>query len=145
MSDMNMQIFWLAALIILLLIEIATMGLTTIWFAGGALVAVIVTLIGGPIWLQIVLFLLVSLLLLFFTRPLAMKYFNRERIKTNVDSVIGKQVIVQEQIDNIKGTGRVTLEGNEWTARALQSDRIYEPSEIVVVKEVKGVKLIVEK
>lgn len=142
---MNMQIFWLAALIILLLIEIATMGLTTIWFAGGALVAVIVTLIGGPIWLQIVLFLLVSLLLLFFTRPLAMKYFNRERIKTNVDSVIGKQVIVQEQIDNIKGTGRVTLEGNEWTARALQSDRIYEPSEIVVVKEVKGVKLIVEK
>lgn len=142
---MNMQIFWLAALIILLLIEIATMGLTTIWFAGGALVAVIVTLIGGPIWLQIVLFLLVSLLLLFFTRPLAMKYFNRERIKTNVDSVIGKQAIVQEQIDNIKGTGRVTLEGNEWTARALQSDRIYEPSEIVVVKEVKGVKLIVEK
>lgn len=142
---MNMSIFWLAALVIFLVIEIATMGLTTIWFAGGSLAAVIVAVVGGPLWLQITLFLVISALLLFFTRPVAVKFFNRERIKTNVDSWIGKQAIVQEQINNLKGTGRVTLDGNEWSARAEQEDQIFEPSEIVIVKAVKGVKLIVAK
>ena len=79
----NPVIVWLAILIILVVIEIFTLGLTTIWFAGGALVAILVAALGGPVWLQIIIAAVVSAVLLFFTRPIAMKYFNRDRERTN--------------------------------------------------------------
>lgn len=84
-------IIWLVILAFLLAIEAATAGLTTIWFAGGALVSAVAAYLGADIWLQILLFLGVSILLLIFTRPLAVRYMNKNLEKTNVNSLIGKR------------------------------------------------------
>lgn len=109
----NMMIFWLIVLIITIVVEVVTMGLTSIWFAGGALVAVIAAALHAPVGVQIVLFLLVSLLLLFFTRPIAVRYFNKDRVRTNVESLVGRQAIVISEIDNLQGIGQVTVGGQE--------------------------------
>ncbi len=105
----KMMIFWLIVLIITITVEVVTMGLTSIWFAGGALVAVIAAAFHAPVSVQIVLFLLVSFLLLFFTRPIAVKYFNKDRIRTNVESLVGRQAIVISEIDNLQGIGQGTV------------------------------------
>lgn len=135
---------WTVLLVLLVLIEIATMGLTTIWFAGGALVACIAAACNAPLFIQIALFLIVSVLLLVFTRPVAMKYFNKDRTKTNAESLIGQKGIVTGQIDNLKGCGQVTLSGMEWSARALQPETVIEQGSVVTVRAIKGVKLIVD-
>lgn len=141
---MHMGTFWLILLIGLIIIELMTMALTTVWFAGGALAAAIVAGIGGPVWLQVVVFLLISLMLLLFTRPIAVKYFNKDREKTNVESMIGKQAIVISEIDNIEGIGQVTVGGQEWSARSLD-DMVKLPiGAVVYIRAVSGVKLIVE-
>ena len=137
-------LFWLIILVVMLVIEIATLGLTTIWFAGGALVAFVLSLFNVPFIVQLPAFLIVSLLLLIFTRPIAVKYFNKDRAKTNVESMIGRQAIVVSEIDNLQGIGRVTVGGQEWTARTEQAVLILKDGTVFVVKEVKGVKLIVE-
>lgn len=135
---------WLIALVLLLIIEVLTMGLTTIWFAGGAFVAMLMALAGMPVYLQIVAFLLVSLVLLFCTRPLAVNFFNRDRVKTNIDDLVGKQAIVLTQINNLKGTGQVNLNGMEWSARAYEDEITIPAGAVVMVKEIQGVKLMVE-
>ena len=136
-------IFWLVLLIVLLGIEMATMGLTTIWFAGGALVAILVALLHAPIIVQIVLFFLVALVLLIFTRPVAVRYFNKDRIRTNVESIVGKQAIVTEEIDNLQAKGKVTVNGQEWTARSVVAGKAIEAGAVVTVESVSGVKLMV--
>lgn len=141
--DFNPAILWLAALIFFVVIEIATVGLTTIWFAGGALIAEIAQLLNAPFWLQVVLFFVVSIVLLVVTRPLAIKYINRNRTKTNVDSLIGKQAVVIEDIDNIKGLGRVRIQGIEWMARTKNPDEKPHVNDVVHILAVEGVKLIV--
>lgn len=135
---------WLVFLIVCIIVELATMGLTMVWFAGGALVAAIAALCNAPIVLQIVLFLAVSILLLCFTRPVAVKYFNKDRIKTNVESMIGRQAIVISEINNIEGVGQVTVGGQEWTARSKDEDAEIPVGTVVIVKAINGVKLIVE-
>lgn len=141
---MNLMLMWLVIFVVLVAIEIATMGLTTIWFAGGALLATIAAALGGPLWLQVALFIVVSAVLLFFTRPIAVKYFNKDRVRTNVESLIGKQAIVISEIDNLQGIGQVTVNGQEWTARSAD-DRIRIPvGSVVTILAVSGVKLIVE-
>lgn len=137
-------LLWLVILIVLLGIEMVTLGLTTIWFAGGALVAIIAALLKAPVIVQIVLFFLVALVLLFFTRPVAVRYFNRGRIRTNVESVVGKQAIVTEEIDNLQAKGKVTLSGQEWTARSVEDERKIPEGAVVTVSSVSGVKLIVK-
>lgn len=134
---------WLILLGVLLIIEIITLGLTTIWFAGGAFVAFLVAILGGAIWLQIVIFLVVSVLLLLFTRPIAMKYMNKNVQKTNVDSLEGEKAVVIETIDNLKGTGRVVLRGMEWSAKTREDKEIKEGT-VVKVIAVEGVKAVVE-
>ena len=140
----NPVIVWLAILIILVVIEIFTLGLTTIWFAGGALVAILVAALGGPVWLQIIIAAVVSAVLRFFTRPIAMKYFNRDRERTNAESLVGRQAIVISEINNLQGIGQVTINGMEWTARSIMDDHIIEPGEVVIVRGINGVKLLVE-
>lgn len=135
---------WLVFLIVCIIVELATMGLTMVWFAGGALVAAIAALCNAPIVLQIILFLAVSILLLCFTRPVAVKYFNKDRIKTNVESMIGRQAIVISEINNIEGVGQVTVGGQEWTARSKDEDAEIPVGTVVIVKAINGVKLIVE-
>ena len=137
-------LYWLIALAVLLVIEIATMGLTTVWFAGGCLVAFVATLLSAPLWLQVLLFLAVSLALLLFTRPVALRYLNQNREKTNYESVIGREGKVTEQIDNFNQMGTVILAGQEWSARSKKEGQIIEVGAAVVVREIQGVKLIVE-
>ena len=139
---MSLAVIWLIVLVVCLVVEIGTLGLTSIWFAGGALCALIIALVGGPLWLQILLFLVASIVLLIFTRPIAAKYFNKNREKTNADSKIGKQAIVTLTIDNLKGEGQIVTEGMEWTARSLDSS-IIEEGAVVTIEKIEGVKAIV--
>ena len=139
----TISITWLEVMAILFVIEFLTLGLTTVWFAGGALVAFLVSLAGGPLWLQLLLFIAVSVVLLLFTRPLAVKYLNKDVQKTNVDSIPGQKGIVTATIDNLKAEGQVTIQGMEWTARAKNGNTI-EKGKVVRVTAVEGVKLIVE-
>ena len=141
----NPVIVWLAVLIILVVIEIFTLGLTTIWFAGGALVAIVVAALGGPVWLQIMIAAVVSGVLLFFTRPIAMKYFNRDRERTNAESLVGRQAIVISEINNLQGIGQVTINGMEWTARTIVDGQVVSPGEVVIIRGINGVKLLVER
>ncbi|MBE7720967.1 NfeD family protein [Lacrimispora indolis] len=136
-------VYWLIAFVVLLGIEAMTMALTTIWFAGGALVAFVLALFGINIQVQLAVFVIVSFVLLFFTRPFALKYVNRNTVKTNMDSLIGKSARVTATINNTEGKGAAVLNGQEWTARALEDDRIYPVGTMVEVKEIRGVKLIV--
>ena len=137
--------FWLAALIIFIIFEVATLGLTTMWFALGALAAMAVAVVGGQIWLQIAVFVVVSIVSLLGFRKVALNLFNQNREKTNADGLIGKKGIVTEEISNLYATGQVTISGLEWTARSMSDEVTIENGAIVVVREIKGVKLIVEK
>lgn len=137
--------YWLILLAVMLAIEIITLGLTTIWFAVGALAAYITALFGADIVVQVIVFLAVSLAALFFTRPVAVRYFNnKDREKTNVESMPGSTAKVIEKIDNFNAKGRVMLNGMEWMARSADGN-IIDIDETVIVKEVSGVKLICEK
>ena len=140
----EMMILWLIVLIVTLVIEAMTMGLTTIWFSGGALAAMIVELLKGGISIQVIVFLVISLILLFYTRPIAVKHFNKKREKTNLDSVIGKTAVVTIPIHNLKETGQVMLDGKEWTARSNDSSKQFDKDALVKVVSINGVKLMVE-
>lgn len=142
--DVNMTVVWLVLLVILVVVELVTMGLTTIWFAGGALAAALISIPGTPLALQILVFLIVSALLLYFTRPVAVKYFNRDRIRTNVESMVGRQAIVISEINNLEGIGQVNTGGMEWSARSSYHNVILPVGTVVTVLGVDGVKLIVE-
>ncbi len=141
---MTMTMWWILLLIIFIIVELATMGLATIWFAVGALVATLAAALNLPVWLQIVLFLAVSVVLLFFTRPIAVKYFNKDREKTNAEGLIGQQAIVISEIDNLEGVGQATVNGQEWSARSVDNDKKITVGTIVIIKEIRGVKLYVE-
>lgn len=140
---MNPVYVWLIALIAFVVIEIATMGLTTIWFAGGALIALALAMFDTSFYVQLGVFLVISIVLLIGTRPLAVKFFNGKREKTNVDSMIGKQAIVVTRIDNLREEGQVMLNGMEWSARAYEEGCVIPAGAVVEVKEVRGVKLMV--
>lgn len=135
---------WLIIFVACIVIEIITMGLTTIWFAGGSLVAAVSAAFSAPLWLQLLLFVVVSFVLLYFTRPIAVKYFNKDRIKTNVESLIGKQAIVISEIDNLQGIGQVTVGGQEWSARTVKDGITLPVGCVVVIRAINGVKLMVE-
>ncbi len=141
----NPVMVWLAILIILIVIEIFTLGLTTIWFAGGALAAIIVVVLGGSVPVQAVVAIIVSALLLYFTRPVAVKYFNKDRERTNVESMIGRQAIVISEINNLQGIGQITVGGMEWSARNIVEDCPIKTGEVVIVRGINGVKLLVER
>ena len=136
-------IYWLAIFIVLLIVEIATMGLTTIWFAGGAIMAFLVGIVGFGTGIQIGVFIVVSIVLLVLTRPLAVKYFNQERQKTNAESLIGQQALVTEDIDTIKAKGQVEIRGQIWSAKTDEPDGKIAKNTVVVVNGIQGVKLIV--
>ena len=138
------SIVWLGVLILMILLELATMGLTTIWFAGGALAAFIAALCGASLLVELGLFLVVSFLLLFAFRPLAMRDVNSRTVKTNVESLAGKTARVTEEINNEMGQGTAVLNGQEWTARSAD-DTVIPAGSLVVVDAVSGVKLLVHK
>lgn len=135
--------YWLAIFVALLIIEIVTLGLTTIWFALGALVAFVFTIIGFGFYVQVAVFLIASVLLFAMTRPIAVKYFNQERAKTNAEALIGQYAIVTEAIDTMQAAGRVEIQGMEWSAKTDEPDGKIAKDKVVVVDGIQGVKLIV--
>lgn len=136
-------IFWLVVIVVMAVIEIITLGLTTIWFAGGALAAFLASLLGASVLVQSILFIVVSVVLLAFTRPWAVEYFNKDRVRTNADSLIGETGIVLQEIDNLKAQGMVSVRGQEWTARAADNTVISKETQVEIV-EISGVKLLVK-
>ena len=137
-------IFWLMTFVVLLVVEIVTLGLTTVWFALGAIAAFLAAYVGASVLVQIIVFLIVSVVLLIVTRPIVMKHFNQKRERTNAESLIGQKAIVIETIDSIHGVGRVEVNGMEWSAKTDESG-VIEKDTIVSIKGIQGVKLIVEK
>ncbi len=138
-------IVWLGLMILLLMIEVATLGLTTLWFAGGCLAAFFTALMHAPGLVQVLVFLVVSILLLYFTRPIALRYLNKSREKTNINTIIGKEAVVTSEINNLQAKGQVVVGGMEWTARTNSNEDIIETGTIVVIEKVDGVKLIVKR
>ena len=139
-STMLPTLIWLVLMLVLFGAEILTVNLTTIWFALGALAAMISSLCGAQVWVQLVWFLVVSVLTLCITKPLVKKYVNNKTHATNADMVIGQTCIVVEPVDNLKSTGAVTVGGKTWTARSEYGDA---SGELVAVERMEGVKLIV--
>lgn len=139
-----MIVFWAAATVLFIVIEAATVGLASIWFALGSLCALIATLLGAQLWLQIVWFALISVVTVVATRPLVKKYVNGRKQPTNADRLIGATVQVTEDVDNIAATGAARVDGKVWTVRSLDGTRIPAGS-LVVIKDIQGVRLIVAK
>lgn len=137
-----MILFWLFAFIVFLIIEAVTLGLTSIYFAAGALAALLSAAFSAPPWLQIVWFIVVSGVTLYFTRPLAKKYVNARRVSTNADRILNMLCLVTEEIDNLKATGAVSVGGKIWTARSLTGENIPIGTS-VLPQSIEGVKLIV--
>lgn len=135
---------WLAFMIVFIVVEIITVGLTSIWFAGGAFTALLAALAGFSPVLQTASFFAVSLILLFFTRPFVLKYVKPHNVKTNYEDVIGREVQVTRRIDNRAQTGTAVCNGLEWTARSVDDGIVIEAGETAVAVEIKGVKLFVK-
>ena len=140
----KMLFVWLLLLIVFIIVELVTMGLTTIWFAAGSLAAALSALVNAPVVVQVGLFLVVSIVLLLFTRPIAVRFFNKERVKTNVESLVGRQAIVISEIDNLEGIGQVTVGGQEWAARSMEESGKIPVGTVVFVRAINGVNLLVE-
>ena len=135
--------FWIAVTIVFVIVEVATTQLVTIWFALGSVAALLACTLKAELYLQIIIFAVVSTLALVLTRPLVKKLSHKEFLPTNADRNIGKSATVTETIDNIAGTGAVKIDGNIWTARS-SDDTVIEKDTIVTVEKIDGVKLIVK-
>lgn len=139
-----MTIFWAAAIVVFVVVELATVGLASIWFALGSLCALIAALLGAPVWLQIVWFVIISVAALVSTRPLVRKYINGKTQATNADRVIGHTAVVKERIDDLAATGAVLADGKMWSARTVDGSAV-EAGALVTVRAIQGVRLIVER
>lgn len=135
-------IIWLALIVVFLAMEAATVQLISTWFAAGALAAMIVSLIGGAVWLQIVVFLTVSIVLLVLLWPIARKHLKPKLVATNADALIGRVCTVTEEIDPVEG-GRVKLGDVTWSARSESDERI-PAGTLVKVQKIQGAKVFVE-
>lgn len=141
----ELMFLWVALFVVFVVGEVVSLGLTSIWFAGGALAGFVTSLVTKSFIVQFGVFAVVSILLLIVTRPIAKKHFNSKNlIKTNVETIVGSNAIVKEAIDNINGKGVVVIGGVEWSARSSDDNQIIEVDKKVVVKSVKGVTVIVE-
>ena len=143
-AEMSMTTFWIIAMVVFLVIEAVTVGIVSVWFAIGALFAMVTAMLGANLWVQITVFLVVSAIALYFTRPLVKKYVNNKIEPTNADMTIGKECRVVETIDNLAGTGAVYVDGKTWTARTVDEEVIPE-GQLVKAERIEGVKLIVSK
>ena len=139
------EILWLVAFGVLLLIEILTLGLTTIWFAAGALAAFLMAVLSLSFMVQTIVFIAVSALLLIFTRPIMTKHLNAKTTKTNAESLVGEKARVLIPVNNLKSEGQVMVNGMEWTARSTKDEVTFVKDEMVRIVGISGVKLIIEK
>ncbi len=140
---MPMVYIWLGVFVLALIVEAAVPGLISIWFAAGALASVFTAAFGAPVGVQIAAFLVVSILSLVITRPLASKYVNSRTEPTNADRLVGRKAIVTQEINNIAGTGRITVGGSDWAARAEGEEVIIPEGTEVQIKKIAGATAIV--
>ena len=137
-------VIWLVLVVFFVILEATTVSMVSAWFAGGALGALLVSLLGGPIWLQILVFFTISIVLLAMLRPVVRKYIKPKIVATNVDAHVGKICVAEETIDNLAGTGRVKLGDVTWSARSETGEPIAVGSRVKILK-IQGVKVYVEK
>lgn len=135
-------IVWLTLMVVFVLLEAGTVSMVSIWFAVGALAAMVASLLSAPLWLQIVLFVAISTALLLALRPFVRKFLNPRLTKTNVDAIIGTEGFVTETIDNLAAAGRAKIGHMEWAARSSSGEKL-EPGTRVQVDRVEGVKVFV--
>ena len=143
MLGISLVYIWLGLLIFFAVLEAATVGLVSIWFALGALAGMIGALIGAPLWIQVALFLVVSAAMIALVRPLADKYITPKKTRMNADRHVGRICLVQEEIDDLHETGAVKLDGVIWTART-GTAAVIPAGAKVKVKALQGAKLLVE-
>ena len=136
-------VIWVIALILFAIIEAATVQLVSVWFAVGALAALIADLLGASVTVQFVVFLVVSIICFIVTRPLVKKFSASKIQSTNADRCIGETAVVVEAIDNVNAKGQVKVNGNIWSARS-ENDEVIAEGEKVTVLKIEGVKLIVK-
>ena len=145
-AEMSPFVFvWLVAVIIFLGVEISTVTLTSIWFAAGALAAMLVAMFNGHIIVQIIAFIIVAIGLLYATKPWSKKFIDTKKENTNADRAIGQEVRVMERVNNLDQTGKAIVHGMEWTVRTEDDNITIERGELVRVLRIAGVKLIVER
>ena len=137
-----MEILWIILAAAFLCTELATVALVSLWFVVGSLAALVACLLGAELWLQVLIFGLVSMGMLLLLRPFLRRFVDPHKVRTNVDAVIGKEGVVTEAIDNLLAVGTVKLDGLPWTARSEDGRDIPEGT-VVSVRSVEGVKLIV--
>ena len=138
-----MWLIWIGLMVVFAIVEASTVSMVSLWFIGGSLGGLIVTLLGGGIWLQIVVFLAVSVALLSCLRPFVRKYVTPKKTATNVDMVLGRSAYLTQTVDNLRGTGALKLDGKEWTVRSADESILPEGTLVKIVK-LEGVKLYVE-
>ena len=137
-------LFWFALSLVLMIFEACTLGLMCIWFAAGALITAIVTLAVDIVWVEWLIFALISGATLILVRPLIIDKVNAKVKQTNTNTVIGEKGRVEKKIDNFNGTGEVVVKGVPWSALSVSDSKVIEAGTLVKIKDVQGVKLIVE-
>jgi len=141
---MGMWILWLIVAGFFFILEIVTTGFLVCWLGVGALISMVLSFFIDNVVIQVTVFAISSIVLIVLTKPLAKKFIEKETIPTNKDSLIGKEGIVVQTIDTVKAEGQVKLMGEVWSARAFDESQIIEKDTKVIVKEITGVKLVVE-
>lgn len=136
-------ILWLIAAVIFCAVEAATVRIVSLWFAGGALAAMAVSLFGGAVWLQLTAFLLVSAVLLLAFRPFVRKVIAPGITRTNANAMVGQEALLTEDVDNLKETGTLRLDGKEWSVRS-EHGEVLPAGTLVTVVRLEGVRLYVE-
>ena len=139
-----MSYIWLCGVILFAIIEASTLGINFIWFSVGSLAAMIAAMCSAELWLQLVVFILVSAFALYFTRPLVKKYIQGKQHPTNADRIIGCEGVVTETINNLENCGQIRIYGQIWSAKST-SDEIIAKGEKVQILSISGVKAIVKK
>ncbi len=138
-------VLWLVLMVVFVITELVTVGLTSIWFAVGALCALIAGAVDASFGIQVVIFIAISLVLLFATRPFARKFINTRMVKTNSESLVGEVIRITERVSNIDQTGTAVVKGQEWTVRTDNDNDVIEQGELAKIVRITGVKLIVER
>ena len=139
-------IFWLVVMVLFLILEMVTISLVSIWFVGGSLAAFLVSFVVNELRIEVLVFLGVSLLLLFLLRPMARKFGvkQKDQIRSGAQALVGKRAVVTEHIDNLHAKGAVQVNGQFWSAKSLDDDTTIRKDSVVIIKEVDGVRLVVE-
>ncbi len=138
-------IFWLVLAVAFITVELSTVTLTSIWFAAGAIAALLVATCNGSPVIQVIVFIVVSAAMLVLTRPWAKTFINAKKTSTNADRAIGQEVILSERVSNLDQTGMAVVNGQEWTVRTEDDKEVIEQGELVRIVRISGVKLIVER